>query len=313
MTQAMLAAGILIAASSVCAQGYPSRPVRIVTAEPGGGPDFAARLVAPALAASIGQQVIVDNRGLIAIEMVSKAAPDGYTMLLYGSSIWLMPYLRDHVSWDVMRDFAPVSLAMSAPDMIVVHPSLPVASIRQLIALAKARPGELNYSASSPGATSTLGAELFKSMAHVDITRIQYKGTGPAVNALLGGETQVMFPSASAVTQHVKSGRLRALAVSTERPSPLVPGLPTVAASGVPGYESVAMYGFFVPVKTPDAAVRLLNQGIVRALKTPDISERFLKAGVEPGGGTPEELLAAVKAEIPRLSKVIKDAGIRGD
>src|SRR5688572_18037410 len=185
-------------------QDYPNKPIRIMTAEPGGTPNLISRTIAPGMSASLGQQVIVDNRGLVAIETVAKAPSDGYTLLIYGSSIWLLPFLRDNVTYDPLRDFSPITIAVSASNVLVVTPSLPVKSVKELIALAKARPGELNYGTSSPGSTSSLAAELLKRMAKINIVRINYKGTGPALTAVISGEVQFMIPTVGGVAPHVK-------------------------------------------------------------------------------------------------------------
>lgn len=295
------------------AQDYPIKPIRIFTGEPGGGNDFAARVMSPELTRSLGRQVIVDSRGIFAIETVAKAPPDGYSLLLYAASTWLTPFMRDNTPWDPVRDFAPITLAMRIPNVLVVHPSLPVRNIRELIALAKSKPGQLNFSLASPGSVSSLGAELFKSMAGINIVRVPYKGTAQALNSLISGEVQMMISVVSAAAPHVKSGRLRALAVTSAQPSPLAPGLPTVAGTGLPGYESVSTYGMFVPSKTPEAIVARLNQEIVRVLIRADIREKFFNAGIEAVGTSPEELAAYVKSEMARMGRVIRDAGIRGE
>jgi len=221
---------IVLGAGVVYGQSYPNKPVRIVTSQPGSGNDLVSRVIAQGLTGGLGQQVIVDNRGVIAAEIVAKSPPDGYTLVLYGPPLWLLPFMRDNVPWDPVRDFAPITLAVSTPNLVVVHPSLPVNSVRQLIALAKASPGELNYG-STAGASPHLAAELFKAMARVDMVGVSYKGAGPALNGLLGGQVHLMFPNASTVMPHVKSGRLRALAVASAEPSALAPDLPTVARS----------------------------------------------------------------------------------
>ena len=299
----------------VFGQGYPNKPVRIVTTEPGGGGDFAARLIAPGLTSNLGQQVIADPRGggVIAIEMVIKAPPDGHTLLLYGSNLWLLPFMRSHVPYDPVTDFATVTLATKAPNILVVHPSLPVKSVGELIALAKARPGELNYGTSGIGNSVHVAGELFKAMAGVNIVCIPYKGTAPVISDLLGGQVQLMFGVAAAVVPHARSGRLRALAVTSAQPSALVPGLPTVAAAGLPGYESVAILSIFAPANTPAMLVNRLNQEIVRVLNQADVKERFLATGVEVIGSTPEQLAATMKSEMARMGKVIRDAGIKTD
>ena len=310
---------IALAAAGMAApaQNYPTRPVRLVTAEPGGGNDFAARLIVQGLGGSLGQHMIVDNRGgaggLIAVNVALKAQPDGHTLLLYANNVWIIPLLRRSAPYDAVRDFVPITLAAKAPNAVVVHPSLPVKSIAQLIALAKARPGELNYGSGGNGSSTHLAVELFKSMAGVDIVRVVFKGNAPAQNALFSGEVQLMIAPAGSLASHLNSARLRALAVTSAQPSPLLPGLPTMAASGLPGYESMQIYGVFAPAKTPAAIVGRLNEEIVRVVQRPDVRDKFLAAGVEPVGSTPQELAATIKSEIVRIGKVIKDAGIRDE
>ncbi len=296
------------------AQPYPSKPVRIVTSEVGGGNDFIARLMAPGLTGRLGQQVIIDNRpsGVIPGSTVSKAPPDGYTLLVYGGTFWLGPLLQDNVPYDVLRDFAPISLLTSSPNLLVVHPSLPVKSVKDLIALAKARPGELNYGSPSAGAAQHLAAELFKAMAGVDIVRVPYRGNGPALTALIGGQVQLTFAVASA-GPHIQSGRVKALAITSARRSPLFPGLPTIAESGLHGYEATAMQGIFAPAKTSPSLIQRLNEEVVRVLNQPDVKARLFNVGVETVGSSPEEFSATMKSEIARMGKVIKDAGIRAE
>jgi len=308
---------MLLAAGSASGQSYPSKPIRLITAEAGGGNDFAARLIVQGLAGSLGQQMVVDNRGgaggIIAVELAARAQPDGYTLLLYANNIWLIPLLRSSVPYDPVRDFAPITWAAKSPNTVVVHPSLPVRSMEELIAYAKARPGELNYGSGGTGATTHLAVELFKSMTGVNIVRVPFKGNGPALNALIGGQVQLMFATAGAVAPHLKSGRLRALAVTSAQPSPLAPGLPTVAASGLPGYESISIYGVYAPARTPPAIVQRLNEVIVRVLGRAEVKEKFLASGVETVGSAPGDLAAIMKSEIARMGKVIRDAGLRED
>ena len=312
----MFSAGTMLGAGAGFGQDYPNKPVRIVTAEGGGGADFMSRLIAQGLTVSLGQQVVVENRGgasgAIAAQAVAKAPADGYTLLFYSNGIWTLPLLRD-VPYDPVKDFAPLTLVAISPNMIVVHPSLPVRSVKQLIALAKARPGELNYSMGGTGTTPHLAAELFKSMAGVDIVRINYKGAGPALNELIGGQVQLTFATTASGMPHVKSGRLKALAVTSAEPSALVPGLPTVAASGLPGYESVASYGMFSTARTPAALVSRLNEEIVRVLRRAEVKEKLFNTGVEVVGGSPEGFAAMMKMEMLKWGKVIRDAGIRGE
>jgi tripartite-type tricarboxylate transporter receptor subunit TctC len=212
-----------------------------------------------------------------------------------------------------VRDFSPITLVVTSPTVLVVHPALPVKSTKELIALVKARPGELNYAMGSAGSANHLAAELFKSMAGVDMLGIGYRGNGPAVNALISGQVQLMFATASSVMPLVKSGRLRALAVASSQTSALVPELPTVAASGLPGYESISTTGFFAPAKTPASIISRLNRDSVRYLQTAEARERFLAVGAETVGSSPEELAAKVKSEMTRMGKVIRDAGIRAE
>ncbi len=311
-----LAAAAVLLAGLAAAQpysSYPSKVVRIQTTEAGGYPDAVARLLAQGLSASLGQQVIVENRAIAAVELVAKAPPDGYTLLFYTSVLWLSPYLRDGVTWDPLRDFAPVMLATHSPNIMVVHPSLPVKSVRDLIALAKARPGELNYSTSSPGSGNHLAAELFRVMAELKVVRINYKGTGSALNSLASGEVQLSFPSAGSVLPHLRAGRVRALAVTSAQPSALAPELPTVAAAGLPGYEASAYNGLLAPAKTPPAVIAKLNQDAVQILRRTEVKERIFNGGGEVVGGTPDEFAAVMRLEMAKWGKLIREAGIRGE
>lgn len=298
-------------------QAYPTKPIRIVTAEAGGGNDFAARAIVRGIADSMGQQLIVDNRGgaggIIAAEIVARAAPDGYTLLVYASNIWIIPLLKKNVPYDMAKDFAPITWAARSPSTLVVHPSLPVKSVKDLIAIAKAKPGQLNYGSGGSGATTHLAAELFKSMAKVNIVRVTYRGNAPALNDLIAGQIQVMFATAGTVAPHIGSGRLRALAVTSAQPTALSPGLPTVASSGLPGYESLSIYGVFAPSKTPTAIIQQLNREMVRVLHRADVKEQFFNAGVETVGSSPEAFAAAIKSDVARMAKVINEAGIRED
>lgn len=302
---------LLFFAGTACAQEYPYKPLRIVTSEAGGGNDIQARLIAQGLAAALGQQVVVENRpsGVVPGEVVSKALPNGYTLLLYNNALWTGP-LMQKTPYDVVRDFMPVTAVAKAPNVLVVNPALPVKSVAELIALARARPGEFNYGSSGAGASNHLAAELFRIMGGVDIVRINYKGAGPALTALLAGELQLMFPTAGAVAPHMKAGRVKVLAVTSAEPSVLFSGVPTVAAT-LPGFESLSIYGVFAPAATPRAIVNRLNREIVRFLARADVGAKFAGAGMETAGGTPEQLGATVKSEIARMGKVIRDAGIR--
>ncbi len=297
----------------VSAQEYPTKAIRIVSAEAGGGNDFAARVVAQGLA-GLGQPVIVENRpsGVIPGSIVAKAPPDGYTLLAYGVSLWMAPFLQDDIPYNPVRDFAPVTLIASSPGVLVVHPALAAKSVRELIALAKAKPGVLNYASTSTGSPAHLAAELFKSMAGVDIVRVLYKGAAPALIDVMSGQVQLTFGTAASSTPHIKSGKLRALAVTSPKPSAVFPGLPTLAET-LPGYQAGSIYGVFVPAKTPVVIINKLNREIVRHLQTAEVKERFLSVGVDTIGSSPGELAAAVKSDMVRLGKMIKDAGIRAE
>ena len=305
------------AALIACAQPYPNKPIRLLAPEAGGGVDFVARVLAREMSIGLGQQIVIDNRGgaggIIAGDTVVKSAPDGHTLLIYGPAIFLLPYLRERVPFDTARDLAPVSLAVTTPHVLVVHPSLPVKSVRELITLAKNKPAQLNDAGANTGSSAHLSAELFKAMVGVNIVRVPFKGVGPALNALIAGQVHLMFPSAGSITQHVKSGRLRAIAVTSAKPSALTPGLPTVAESGVAGYESVAVFGFFAPAQTPAAVIERVQQEVARASANPDVKKRFLDAGVEPVGSTPEEYASTIRREQAKWGKLIRDLGIRED
>ncbi len=306
---------LVCGAFAAAPQDFPSKPIRMVVSGVAGSSNITARLIAPGLSDMMGQQVVVDGRegGVIVNDLVAKAQPDGYTLLLNGSAMWLLPYMRSNVPYDPVKDFAPVTLAVSAPNILVVHPTVAARTVKEFIALAKAKPGELNCATGNAGTSNHLAAELFKAMTGTNFVRIPYKGAAPAITDLLGGQVQLMFASASSVAAHIKSGKLRALAVSSMHQTPLAPGLPTIAASGVPGYESVAIFGVLAPAKTPVAIVRRLNQEIVRVLGMPDVRERFFNAGSEVVASTPEQFGTAIKYEMSRMGKVIKDAGIRDE
>jgi tripartite-type tricarboxylate transporter receptor subunit TctC len=310
----LAAAALLVSLPVAQAQNFPVKPIRIITSGVGGAGDVGSRIVAQGIAPLLGQQVIVDNRasGPIPVEVAMKAPADGYTLLFYGSTVWLGPYLRSNAP-DPLREFAPITLAATAPNILVVHPSLPVKNIRELIALAKAKPSSLNYGTTGIGSSPHLAAELFQALAGVKFERISYKGAGAVLTDLIGGQIQLTFATASSVTPHLKTGRLRALGVSSANPSVLLPGLTTIAAAGLPGYESSSLQGVFAPAGVPAPILQKLTQEIVRYLHTSDAREKYLAVGVEVVGSTPEQFTAAMKAEMSRMGKVIRDAGIRED
>jgi tripartite-type tricarboxylate transporter receptor subunit TctC len=303
---------VVLSAGIVFGQTYPNRPIRVVTSPAGGGSDFTARLIAQGISGPLGQPVVVDNRQVNLLgEIVAKAPPDGYTMLVIGSLLYIAPLL-EQTPYDPVKDFSPITLMTRSIDVLVVNSSSPVTSVKELIALAKAKPGALNYASGPTGSPPHLSAELFKSIAGVNIVRVPYKGGGPALNGLLAGEVQLAFSAASAAMPQVKSGRLRALGVTTAQPSALVPGVPPIAAS-LPGYESVSSTGIYAPARTPASIVSRLNQEIVRYLNQPDVKERVLNGGEEVVANSSEEFAAMVKSEVAKWGKVIKDAGIKAD
>jgi tripartite-type tricarboxylate transporter receptor subunit TctC len=305
----------LTSAAPALAQTYPIKPLRMLTAEPGGGSDVAARLVAQGLSAALGQQVVVDNRvgGINIATLAAHAAPDGYTLFTYSNSLWFIPLMRNHTPYDPQRDFAQVSLIGGSVMVLVTHPSVGANSVKELIALAKAKPGELNYATGPSGAVPHLAGELFKYLADLRITQVAYRGVGVAVTDVIGARVQMMFPNASAALPHVKAGRLRALAITSERQSALAPGLPTLAESGLPGYACTSAYATFAPAKTPPQIIKQLNSEITAYLNRAEVRERFLAASVEIAATTPEGLRAVMAGEIARFDKVIRAANIRLD
>ena len=289
-----------LANGAMHAQDYPHKPVRIVASGTGGGGDFASRVIAQGLTSNLGQQVVVEHRGggIGAAEVVARAQPDGYTLMFYGSTIWVSPFMRSNLPYDPVRDFAPVTLAIRSPNVLAVNPSVAAKSVKQLIALVKSKPGELNYAARASGSTPHLAAELFKSMAGVEVVRIPYKSNGAAYTDLLSGQVQLMFATTGGATPHIQSGKLRALAVTGAQPSPLVPGLPTVSAAGLPGYESVSMSGVFVPAKTPRLLINRISSEIIKVLNSADVKERLFGSGVEVAAILPLALRERVRVRV---------------
>lgn len=304
----LLAGPVVFMSTMASGQDFPSRPIRIVTSEVGGLNDFTARMISQGMAGSIGQPVIVDNRGRVAIDITAQASPDGYTLVSYANNFWLFPFIEKNYRFDPVRDFSPVTLAVTAPNVLVIHPSVPAKSVREFIALAKARPGALNYGAGATGGTPHLAAELLKSMAGVDIVRISFKGTGPAITGLLGGEVQMAFATPGTVNPHIAAGRLKALGVTSAKPTPLAPGLPTLAAEGLPGYEAIAMTALFAPAKVPTKILDKLSQEMAKAMNQPETKERFLKAGAEVVASSPQELGRIMKSEMQKWEKVVRAA-----
>jgi tripartite-type tricarboxylate transporter receptor subunit TctC len=312
--QRFIFCGVLLGAAAAHGQTYPGnyplKPLRIITAATGGSSDFTSRLIAHALTERLGQQVIVDNRGNLGGEILARLPPDGYNLLIDGASLWIGPLVQK-MPYDALLDFAPVAIAVRAPNVIVVHPSLPVKSVKELVALARARPGELNYGSGGIGGASHLPAELFKSQASINIVNVNYKGTGPAISALMAGEVHVMFANAAIASPHMRSGKVRAVAVASLKQTPVFPDLPSLATSGLPGFEAGVVQGVVAPAKTPAALINRLNQEIVHVLNRADVKARHFTAGVETVASSPEELSATIKSDRARWGKVIKDANIR--
>lgn len=298
------------------AQTYPSKPIRfIVPFPPGGGNDTIARLIGQKLTAATAQQVIVDNRpgagGTIGAEAAARSAADGYTMFLAGvATHGINPNLRKKLSYDPVKDFDAVSLVASAPLLVVVHPSLPVKSVKDLIALAKSKPEQINYASNGAGGSSHLAVELFSMMTGAKMVHIPYKGLSPALTELISGQVQVMFSSAVAMLPQVKAGRLRAIAMTGSKRSRAIPEVPTVAEAGVPGYETGSWYGIVVPAGTPRAAIDRLSKEVITIVHSADITNRLNEEAVIPVGSTPEEFSAYIKKELARWAKVIKSTGI---
>jgi tripartite-type tricarboxylate transporter receptor subunit TctC len=299
------------------ALNYPVKPIRFVVGfTPGGGSDTVARLIALKLGETWPQPLVVDNRpgagGNLAIELVARSAADGYTILCATASFSIIPALYRQLSYSPTGDFAPVTLASSAPYALVLHPSVPAQSVKDLIALAKARPGKLNYASAGSGSTLHLAGELFKSLAGVDIVHVPYKGPN-GITDLIAGAVQLSFAGLPQTLPHVKAGRLKALAVTTLRRATAVPELPTIAEAGVPNYEVEPWYGVIAPAATPRAIVERLSAAINRATAAPDIREKFMLQGLEPRGGTPAEFASLIRNEIAKWTKVVRDAGIKGE
>jgi tripartite-type tricarboxylate transporter receptor subunit TctC len=318
-TALILAALAIAAAMPAAAQSYPARPIRFVLGfAPGGASDTMARAIGTRLSEGLGQPVVIDNRagagGNIAAEIVAHSLPDGYTMLLGNNGILAVNVsLYPKLAFDPVKDFAPVVLIASQPNVLVVHPAVAARSVKELVALVKAKPGQLNYASPGPGTTGHLAAELFKSMAGVSYTIIPFKGGGPAALAMLSGECQFTFATALSVQGHIKSGKLRALAVTTARRSPSFPDLPTVAEAGVPGFDAITWHGVVVPARTSPAVIARLNREFNKLLQTAEMRERLFALGSDIIGGEPKQLTEYMRVEIPRWAKVIKESGARPD
>jgi tripartite-type tricarboxylate transporter receptor subunit TctC len=314
----VLAAGLMLAAGAI-AQSYPTKPIRyIVPFPPGGGQDLVARALSPRLTEALGQPVLVDNRPgaatMLGAEMAAKAAPDGYTLFMgSNTTLSINPNLYAKVPYDPIKDFAPVTRVGSAPNLLVVHPSLPVRTVKELAALARSKPGQLNYGSSGAGTPAQLAGVMFSDAARAKLVHVPYRGSGPALTALISGETQLMFGTMTSTLPFVKSGRMRAIAVTSARRALAALEIPTVAESGYPGFEAITWYGMFVPPGTPAHIITRLNAETVKVLGAAEFRDWLIGQGAEPAGSTPEELAAYVKSELVKYAKIIKDSGMRPD
>ena len=301
------------------AQAYPSKPIRYIVPFPaGGGQDLVVRALAPRMGEALGQTVIVDNRPgaatMVGAELAAKSPPDGYTVF-NGSNTTLAinPNLYSKVPYDPLKDFAAVTQIASLPNLLVVHPSLPVRTVKELAALARNRPGQLNYGSSGTGTPAQLAGVMFGDEAHAKLVHVPYRGSSQALTALISGETQMMFGSMTSTLPFVKSGRLRAIAVTGAKRSLAAPDVPTVAEAAFPGFEAITWYGLFVPAGTPPAIIARLNTEVVKILRLLDFRDWLVAQGADPAPGTPEELAAFVKAELVKYAKIVKDSGMKPD
>jgi tripartite-type tricarboxylate transporter receptor subunit TctC len=313
------AVGIFLACCTFAqAQTYPSKSIRIVVPfAPGGGADIIARVIAQKLTESWGQQVIVDNRagasGNIGTEIVARAAPDGYTLMLTSSALAINPSVFKSVPYDAVKDFAPITQPALLPNILVVHPSLPVKTVKDLIAFAKSRPGQLAYASAGSGTGTHLAGEMFKLQAGVDMVHVPYKGGGAVITDLLSGQVPLTFATLPSVMPYVKAGRLRAVAMTTAKRYPGLPTLPTIIESGFPGFEISTWIGLLAPAATPRDIVNKLNTEVVRILKLPDVRERFEGLGMDPVGDTPEQFAQYIKSELTKYAKVVKQSGAKAE
>ena len=312
-TAALLAALLSFAAA---AQTYPVKPVRLIVGPgPGSGTDVVARAIALRLTERMGQSVIVDNRvgagGTIAVATVAKSPADGYTLLFVSGSLVIHPSIYRKLPYDVERDLAPITLVGVVPQVLVVHPSLPAKSMREFLALAKKRPGEINYGSGGVGSTGHLAGELLQSNAGIKLVHVPYKGAGPAAVDVMAGQIQGLFTSAVNALQHARTGKVRMIGVTTSKRAAAIPEVPTFAESGVPDYELMTWYGVLAPAGTPRAVIDRVNQEVAGVIKLPDVQSRLVADGVEPSGNSPEQFAALIKRELARIARIIKTANIQ--
>lgn len=312
----LLATLLVGVAAPAYAQAWPSRPIRLVVGyPPGGTSDMYARLLAAGLQKALGQSVVVDNRagatGIIGLDYLAKSAPDGYTLGLGPGSMTIMPSLNSKLPFDVQRDFSPISLMVYTQNALIVPASSPVKSVKELIALAKSQPGKLNYASSGTGATPHLSMELLKSMAGVDIRHIPYKGDTPAITDLLGGQVQMYCSTIGGVLPHIRSGRVRPLAVTGKVRSAALPDVPTMAEAGYPGYEIVSWYGLIAPAQTPPEIIKRLNAAVIEVIADPEVREKIIASGSDPATNTPEQFRTLIKNDVARYGKIARGAGVQ--
>ena len=315
---AMLFSTITASVNGATTASYPTKSIRIIVPQSAGGStDLAARIVTQRLSDALGQPIVIDNRpgagSLNGTETVAKAAPDGYTLLAVAASFTINPSLHENLPFDPVRDFSPIARFAALPHILVVHPSLPVKSVKELIALAKSKPGELNYASSGVATSTHLATELFKYMTGTNMVQVPFMGGAPGMVGLLSGQVQLYFATISTALPHVKSGKVRALAVTTARRSVVAPEYPTVAEAGVPGYEHASWVGLLAPAKTPQAIIARLNREAARVLNVPDVKTIYLRDGLETVGDSPQEFAAVIRTEVAKWRKVVKAAGIRAE
>src|SRR4051812_43110666 len=315
---ALVASACVVSTATVSAQQYPAKPIRIVVPfAPGGGTDILTRVMLPRLTEAVKQQIIVDNRpgagSQIGTDLVAKAPADGYSLLMVDTAFMTNPSLYSKLPYDSVRDFAPVSLCASAPVILIVHPSVPARTVKELVALARAHPGALNFASGGPGSSTHLGVELLKYVAKVDLVHIPYKGTGPAVADVLGGQVTMMFAGISSVKQHVEAGRLRAIAVTGDKRSPAMPKVPTFGEAGLRAVDASSYWGALAPARTPADIVTRLSTAMSQVLKAPDVRDKLVELGFEPIGGGPSDFATLLAAETAKWGKVIKAAGVKLD
>lgn len=313
-----LLAGLLSGGAIAADLAYPTKPVRMIVAVPPGGPaDTLARLVAPKLTERMGQTIVVDNRpganGNIAYETTAHAPPDGYTFTAVAAGVVINPSIYPNVRFNPLKDFAPITLGITVPNILVVHPSVAATSVKELVAIAKAKPGTVIFASAGSGTSGHLALELFRMTAGINVTHVPYKGGGPALTDVLGGHAHALFSIALTAAPQVKAGRVRALAVTSAKRSAVAPELPTVAEAGFPGFEVVGWFGWVAPGAMPQAIVQRLNSELVHALNLPDVRERLLSQGTEPVGNTPEAFAAFMKSEYAKWAKVVKAANIKAE